>query len=200
MLPLRHDDLVKRRGIFGRIKEKVTGWIRLIMSDTNSRNLLGFLCLNLTFAFVELFYGVVTNSLGLISDAFHMFFDCTGLLAGLVSVHSTFFPCFSLYTYGSVHVKVYTLVNNIRSTEFFWPFWLLKIWLVWLDIWNLTNFAWIRIIMLEFGNILPEVRLILLVGWYSSIVNTLIAKMLCVPYGRVSVVDKFAFFSELEFF
>lgn len=34
------------------------GWIRLIMSDTNSRNLLGFLILNLSFAFVELFYGV----------------------------------------------------------------------------------------------------------------------------------------------
>ena len=30
------------------------GWIRLIMSDSNSRNLLGFLVLNLTFAFVEL--------------------------------------------------------------------------------------------------------------------------------------------------
>ena len=45
----------------------------------------GFLVLNLTFAFVELFYGVWTNSLGLISDSFHMFFDCTGLLAGLVA-------------------------------------------------------------------------------------------------------------------
>ena len=54
------------------------GWIRLILSDTNSRNLLGFLALSLTFAFVELFYGVWTNSLGLISDSFHMFFDCTG--------------------------------------------------------------------------------------------------------------------------
>jgi len=44
-----------------------------------------FLILNLSFAFVELFYGVLTNSLGLISDSFHMFFDCTGLLAGLVA-------------------------------------------------------------------------------------------------------------------
>ena len=85
MLPLKHNDTVKRHGLFGSIKEKVTGWIRLILSDKNSRNLLGFLVLNLFFAFVELFYGVWTNSLGLISDAFHMFFDCTGLLAGLVS-------------------------------------------------------------------------------------------------------------------
>jgi zinc transporter 5/7 len=86
MLPLRHNDLVsKRSGLLGRFKDKITGWIRLIWSDPNSRNLLGFLILNFSFAFVELIYGVSTNSLGLISDSFHMFFDCTGLMAGLVS-------------------------------------------------------------------------------------------------------------------
>ena len=85
MLPLRHNDQVIQRGFFKRLKEKVTGWIRLILSDKNSRNLAGFLGLNLTFAFVELAYGIWTNSLGLISDAFHMFFDCTGLMFGLVS-------------------------------------------------------------------------------------------------------------------
>ena len=84
MLPVRHDDIVKRNGVLGRFREKVRGWIRQIWADPNSRNLLGFLILNLSFAFVELFYGVWTNSLGLISDSFHMFFDCTGLLAGLV--------------------------------------------------------------------------------------------------------------------
>ena len=41
-----------------RWRERVVGWIRLILSDTNSRNLLGFLLLNLSFAFVELIYGV----------------------------------------------------------------------------------------------------------------------------------------------
>jgi len=65
--------------------EKVSSWLRLILADKNSRNLFLFLLLNLSFAFVELFYGIVTNSLGLISDSFHMFFDCTGLLAGLVA-------------------------------------------------------------------------------------------------------------------
>ena len=60
------------------LKEKVSNVIRIILADSNSRNLLGFLVINLTFAFVELFYGVWTNSLGLISDSFHMFFDCTG--------------------------------------------------------------------------------------------------------------------------
>ena len=64
MLPVRHDDLVKhRRGFLHRTREKLSSWIRLILADKNSRNLLGFLVLNLSFAFVELFYGVVTNSL-----------------------------------------------------------------------------------------------------------------------------------------
>ncbi len=74
----------KYKGKFGSC-DKFGAWLRVILSDKNSRNLLLFLLLNLSFAFVELFYGVVTNSLGLISDSFHMFFDCTGLLAGLVA-------------------------------------------------------------------------------------------------------------------
>src|SRR5690348_8236899 len=68
-----------------RILDKISSQIRLILSDPNSSNLLFFLLLNFSFAFVELFYGIWTNSLGLISDSFHMFFDCTGLLAGLAA-------------------------------------------------------------------------------------------------------------------
>lgn len=88
MLPIRigdDDAFVKRRGFVGSVREKISSYIRLIWRDKNSRNLAGFLLLNLSFACVELFYGFVTNSLGLIFDAFHMFFDCTGLLFGLVS-------------------------------------------------------------------------------------------------------------------
>nr|ACO15036.1 Zinc transporter 7-A [Caligus clemensi] len=84
MLPLYKDE--KSSASFPqRIAQKVKNVIRLILSDPNSKNLLGFLVLNFSFAFVELFYGIWTNSLGLISDAFHMFFDCTGLLAGLAA-------------------------------------------------------------------------------------------------------------------
>lgn len=35
--------------------------------------------------FVEIIYGYLTNSLGLISDAAHMAFDCTALLIGLIA-------------------------------------------------------------------------------------------------------------------
>jgi len=108
-----HDDLGKSRGFVSRWREKVVGWIRLIMSDTNSRNLLGFLILNLSFAFVELFYGVWTNSLGLISDSFHMFFDCTGLLAGLVATVITKWRANDKYSYG--YVRAETLAGFING-------------------------------------------------------------------------------------
>merc|ERR1719452_191762 len=108
-----HDDLGKNRGFIGRWREKAIGWIRLILSDSNSRNLLGFLLLNLTFAFVELFYGVWTNSLGLISDSFHMFFDCTGLMAGLVATVITKWKSNDKYTYG--YVRAETLAGFING-------------------------------------------------------------------------------------
>jgi len=109
MLPLRHGDSMKKRGITGTprwIWEKTAGFFRLIMTDPNSRNLLGFLLLNLSFAFIELIYGVITNSLGLISDSFHMFFDCTGLLAGLVATVITKWKSNAMYSYGYVRAEV----------------------------------------------------------------------------------------------
>ncbi|XP_072388599.1 zinc transporter 7 [Diabrotica undecimpunctata] len=106
MLPLSHKDKVYPRGFGSRIKEKVNGWIRLIFSDRNSRNLFLFLILNLSFAFVELIYGVWSNSLGLISDAFHMFFDCTGLLAGLVASVITKWKANDRYSYGYVRAEI----------------------------------------------------------------------------------------------
>jgi len=108
-LPISAGDserLLKRRGYFSKLKEKISGLVRIILSDSNSRNLLGFLCINLTFAFVELFYGVITNSLGLISDSFHMFFDCTGLLAGLVASIITKWRANDKYSYGYVRAEI----------------------------------------------------------------------------------------------
>ena len=89
-----------------RLKDTVQGWVRLILSDKDSRNLFFFLLLNFSFAFVELFYGMWTNSLGLISDAFHMFFDCTGLLAGLAASVITKWSPNERYTYGFVRAEI----------------------------------------------------------------------------------------------
>lgn len=76
------------------------------MKDKNSRNLLLFLILNLSFAFVELAYGIWTNSLGLISDSFHMFFDCTGLLAGLAANIIIQWKANEFYSYGYERAEV----------------------------------------------------------------------------------------------
>jgi solute carrier family 30 (zinc transporter), member 5/7 len=130
MLPLTTKD---PRGLSFRIKEKLSAWRRLIFSDKNSRNLFMFLLLNLSFAFVELFYGVWTNSLGelrhcsisqlstdrfpipgLISDSFHMFFDCTGLLAGLAASVITKWKANDKYSYGYVRAEVIAgFVNSL---------------------------------------------------------------------------------------
>ncbi|XP_005181400.1 zinc transporter 7-like [Musca domestica] len=111
MLPLTHRD----RGNFAyRIKETLKSWKRLIFSDKNSRNLFLFLMLNLSFAFVELFYGILTNSLGLISDSFHMFFDCTGLLAGLAASVITKWRANERFSYGYVRAEVLAgFVNSL---------------------------------------------------------------------------------------
>ncbi|KAK5647614.1 hypothetical protein RI129_002506 [Pyrocoelia pectoralis] len=105
MLPLSHKD-TGGGGILTRFKERINGWLRLIFSDRNSRNLFLFLILNLSFAFVELSYGIWTNSLGLISDSFHMFFDCTGLLAGLAASVITKWKANEKYSYGYVRAEV----------------------------------------------------------------------------------------------
>jgi len=85
---------------------KLKGAIRAVISDTNARNLMGFLILNFAFAFVEFAYGIWTNSLGLISDSFHMFFDCTGLIAGLAAQVVSRWPADDSYTYGYKRAEV----------------------------------------------------------------------------------------------
>ncbi|XP_026821091.1 zinc transporter 7 [Rhopalosiphum maidis] len=85
---------------------KLKGAIRSVVSDSNARNLMGFLALNFVFAFVELAYGMWTNSLGLISDSFHMFFDCTGLVAGLAAQVVSRWPADDSFAYGYKRAEV----------------------------------------------------------------------------------------------
>ena len=51
-----------------------------------------FLLLNIVFMQVEFLYGFWTNSLGLISDAYHMFFDCMSLCIGLYATYISHLP------------------------------------------------------------------------------------------------------------
>ncbi|MCL4127371.1 UNVERIFIED_CONTAM: hypothetical protein GTU68_054235 [Idotea baltica] len=90
----------------GKLKDLVFSYIKLIISDADTRNLFLFLILNFSFAIVELVYGVWSNSLGLISDAFHMFFDCTGLLAGLIAAIITKWKANENFSYGYSRAEI----------------------------------------------------------------------------------------------
>lgn len=94
--------LLFRSDLFG----KISGWFRSILSDKTSRNLFFFLCLNLSFAFVELLYGIWSNCLGLISDSFHMFFDSTAILAGLAASVISKWRDNDAFSYGYVRAEV----------------------------------------------------------------------------------------------
>jgi zinc transporter 5/7 len=128
MLPTTQKDFSKMGSVQGsgrisRFTSSALGWIKKILKDKTSRNLLLFLMLNFSFAFVELFYGIWTNSLGLISDSFHMFFDCTGLLAGLAASVIIQWKANEHYTYGYERAEVlggkhYLLLIFISNTSY----------------------------------------------------------------------------------
>lgn len=102
----------------------VVGFIKhslsIILDNQDSKQIFYFLLLNLSYMFVQLAYGVWTNSLGLISDgmdylffiiqliltfiplmtAIHMFFDCLALAVGLFASVMSKWPPNPRYSYG----------------------------------------------------------------------------------------------------
>lgn len=85
-----------------------------IFSGRESRRIFLYLCINLMFMFVEFFYGWWTNSLGLISDAFHMFFDSTALIIGLFASVVSKWQANENFSYGYGRVEVLSgFINGI---------------------------------------------------------------------------------------
>ncbi|XP_041371016.1 zinc transporter 5-like isoform X2 [Gigantopelta aegis] len=80
--------------------------LRQILEESDSRKIFYFLCINLAFTFVELTYGVWTNSLGLISDGFHMLFDCSALVMGLYAAVMSRWKASRIFSYGFDRVEV----------------------------------------------------------------------------------------------
>lgn len=80
--------------------------LREILMNSDSRNIFYFLCINLVFTFVELFYGVFTNSLGLISDGVHMLFDCSALVMGLAAAVISQWKPTKVYSYGFGRLEI----------------------------------------------------------------------------------------------
>ncbi|KAI8991507.1 Metallo-dependent phosphatase-like protein [Mycotypha africana] len=86
--------------------------LEIILSNQDSKQIFYFLLLNLSYMFVQLAYGVWTNSLGLISDAIHMFFDCLALGIGLFAAVMSKWPSNSEYSYGYNRIETVAAYFN----------------------------------------------------------------------------------------
>ncbi|PHH64856.1 hypothetical protein CDD81_3922 [Ophiocordyceps australis] len=74
--------------------------LHAILIDKDSRRIFYFMVLNFCFMAVQAFYGYVTDSLGLLSDSIHMFFDCVALLVGLLAAVMSKWPPSQRFPYG----------------------------------------------------------------------------------------------------
>ncbi|KAJ1654779.1 hypothetical protein IWQ61_005343 [Dispira simplex] len=90
----------------------VTDMVRQILSKPDSRQIFYFLLLNLSYMVVQLAYGVWSNSLSLVSDAVHMFFDSLALGIGLVASLISQWPAKDHYTWGYGSVEVLSGFTN----------------------------------------------------------------------------------------
>ena len=75
-------------------------------NDPDSRKVCYFLAINLAFTFVEVFTGLITNSLGLLSDAGHMFFDCSSLFISLGAAYVSTWPADESFPQGYAKVEI----------------------------------------------------------------------------------------------
>ncbi|OQV09490.1 hypothetical protein CLAIMM_13607 [Cladophialophora immunda] len=80
-----------------------------ILEDDESRRIFYFMILNLCFMLVQSTYGILTGSLGLISDSIHMFFDCVALLVGVCAAVMSKWPPSLKFPYG--YGKIDTLAG-----------------------------------------------------------------------------------------
>ncbi|MDR3548225.1 MAG: cation diffusion facilitator family transporter [Candidatus Pacebacteria bacterium] len=68
--------------------------------------------LNFSCMFLEMIYGYISNSLGLITDSVHMFFDCSALVLSLLATYFSSFPANEKFNYGYGRVEVISGFTN----------------------------------------------------------------------------------------
>lgn len=86
--------------------------VRHILSERKSRKIALFLLINTGYMFVEFAAGFMSNSLGLISDACHMLFDCAALAIGLYASYISRLPANNQYNYGRGRFEVLSGYTN----------------------------------------------------------------------------------------
>ncbi|KAI1817529.1 cation efflux protein [Poronia punctata] len=70
------------------------------MTEKDSRRIFYFMGVNFSFMVVQAVYGYLTDSLGLLSDSIHMFFDCVALAVGLFASVMSKWPPSQRFPYG----------------------------------------------------------------------------------------------------
>ncbi|XP_061367089.1 uncharacterized protein LOC133310209 isoform X2 [Gastrolobium bilobum] len=86
--------------------------IKHILSERKSRKIALFLLINTGYMVVEFAAGFMSNSLGLISDACHMLFDCAALAIGLYASYISRLPANNQYNYGRGRFEVLSGYTN----------------------------------------------------------------------------------------
>lgn len=92
-----------------------------IWNDYNSKRLFIYFLINVAFMFVEFTVGILTNSLGMISDAGHMLFDSMytndlffrALLFGLIASCMANWKKNDRYTYG--YHRIETIIGLLNA-------------------------------------------------------------------------------------
>ncbi|KAJ2967197.1 hypothetical protein NUW58_g10504 [Xylaria curta] len=74
--------------------------VHAVMTDKDSRRIFYFMGINFSFMTVQAVYGYLTDSLGLLSDSIHMFFDCVALAVGLFASVMSKWPPSQRFPYG----------------------------------------------------------------------------------------------------
>ena len=86
----------------------------VLSKKRNLKLLTYFLLLNLLFMFVEVVYGLLSNSLGLLTDGAHMLLDCTAVIIGLYSSYLSEFKANNNYNYGYLRSEIIgTFINSV---------------------------------------------------------------------------------------
>ena len=86
----------------------------VLSKKRNLKMLTYFLLLNLLFMFVEVIYGLLSNSLGLLTDGAHMLLDCTAVMIGLYSSYLSEFKANNNYNYGYLRSEIIgTFINSV---------------------------------------------------------------------------------------
>ncbi|MCL7031288.1 hypothetical protein MKW94_000760 [Papaver nudicaule] len=88
------------------LSSKIMKPIRHILSERKSRKIALFLLINTLYMVVEFVAGFMSNSLGLISDACHMLFDCAALAIGLYASYISRLPANGQFNYGRGRFEV----------------------------------------------------------------------------------------------